>query len=216
MIHKMVLSENTGRDLEILNNSNILNDFYLAGGTGCAMQMGHRISYDLDFFCNEEIDMDELYRKLVDLGDFKVDLSNSNTLTGTFNNTRISFMLYDYVLISDFKLYRDINIASLMDIGCMKMDAITSRGTKRDFVDLYYILQEKNLSLEDMYDFYREKYEGKNYNETHLFKSLTYFDDAEKDPDPKMLVEFDWENVKDYFIKNRLELDKGHDFEMEF
>ena len=212
----MVLSENTGRDLEILNNSNILNDFYLAGGTGGAMQMGHRISYDLDFFCNEEIDMDELYRKLVDLGDFKVDLSNSNTLTGTFNNTRISFMLYDYVLISDFKLYRDINIASLMDIGCMKMDAIASRGTKRDFVDLYYILQEKNLSLEDMYDFYREKYEGKNYNETHLFKSLTYFDDAEKDPDPKMLVEFDWENVKDYFIKNRLELDKGHDFEMEF
>ena len=53
-------------------------------------------------------------------------------------------------------------------------------------------------------------------NKPHTFKSLTYFEDAEKDPDPKMFFEFDWENIKDYFIENRLELDKGHDFGMEF
>ena len=92
-----------------------------------------------------------------------------------------------------------LNIASLEDIGCMKIDTISSRGKKRDFVDLFFILNNKNLSLKEFLDYFDSKYGVENFNLYHILKSLVYFEDAEKDPDLLMLAEFSWEDLKSFF-----------------
>ena len=81
----------------------------------------------------------------------------------------------------------------------MKFTAIAGRGTKKDFIDLYWIGQNI-ISLEKLFSFFDKKY-GKTYNQYHILKSLTYFEDAEKDKKPKMLKPVKWEEVKNYFLK---------------
>jgi len=88
----------------------------------------------------------------------------------------------------------------LADIGCMKIDAISTRGRKRDFIDLYFICQ-KYCPLEKLLIDFARKYRKTGYNLSHILKSLSYFVDAETDPMPKMLVRTSWNSIKDFFIK---------------
>ncbi len=84
----------------------------------------------------------------------------------------------------------------VLDIACMKVTAISSRGSKKDFIDLYFILQK--FSLEDIFKKLESKFKGVNYQKLHLLKSISYFFDADKDPDPDMIEAIDWEKVKSY------------------
>ena len=88
-------------------------------------------------------------------------------------------------------------MADIKDIACMKLDAISTRGTKRDFIDLYFILQ--NEALTDVLKWFEQKYKGLQYNLTHIVKSLTYFEDAEKEVMPKMLIDVSWLQIKQFF-----------------
>ncbi len=89
-------------------------------------------------------------------------------------------------------------IADIRDIACMKLDALASRGTKRDFVDIYCIAQT-GLTLPEMIALFEKKYAELNYNLLHLKKSLVFFDDAEHDPMPRMIKEIAWREVKKFF-----------------
>ena len=195
-----IISKKTKANLEILNKEAMLKNFYLAGGTGAALQLRHRVSLDLDFFTREDIDAKILIQKIKTLGIFSIERETENTIIGIFSGTRVSFLKYDYPLLFDLKQIKGVNVADLRDIGCMKTDAISSRGMKRDFIDLFFICKEL-ISLKDLLSLFKKKYNSVNYNMLHILKSLAYFEDAENNPMPKMIVPTSWQEVKSFFKK---------------
>jgi len=195
---KEILSRKTKSNLAILKRANILSNFYLAGGTGLALQLGHRVSLDFDFFTKDDIDTKILIQKIKNLGKFSVEKESENTLIGIFEGTRITFLKYDYPLLFPLKKLDGLKVADGRDIGCMKISAISSRGTKKDFIDLYFICQ-KIISLRELLKLFKKKYKSIDYNLMHIMKSLVYFENAEKDPLPKMISPISWEEVKKFF-----------------
>ncbi|RXG63032.1 hypothetical protein ES695_19225, partial [Candidatus Atribacteria bacterium 1244-E10-H5-B2] len=195
-----IISKKTKANLEILTKEAVLKNFYLAGGTGAALQLKHRVSLDLDFFTNKDIDTKTLIQKIKTRGKFSVERETENTLIGIFNGIRVSFLKYDYPLLFDLKQIEGIRIADLRDIGCMKIDAISSRGMKRDFVDLFFICREV-ISLKNLLSLFKRKYKSVSYNMMHILKSLAYFEDAENNPMPRMILPISWQEVKSFFKK---------------
>ena len=195
-----IISKKTRTNLEILRKSGALQDFYLVGGTGVALQLKHRLSLDLDFFTKEDINTKALIQKIKNLGSFSIEKEAQNSLTGVFQGTIITFLKYDYPCLFRFKNLEGIKIADLKDIGCMKISAVSSRGTKKDFIDLFFICQ-KTISLGELLKLFEKKYKSVDYNMIHILKSLVYFEDAEKNPMPKMIIPVSWKEVKSFFKK---------------
>jgi len=182
----------------IIRQSTALNGFYLAGGTACAIQLGHRISVDLDFFQAVQFHADELSQQLALEGiTLEAEEVSLGTVKGQLAGTAVSFFHYPYPLLSAPIEWEGILLASLIDIGLMKITAIASRGAKKDFVDLYYILQ--HLGPQNVFARFSEKYPIERLDPYHYLRSLTYFEDAETEPDPRMLVPWSWGETKDYF-----------------
>lgn len=181
--------------LKKLNQIKDIEELYLAGGTALALQLGHRVSVDLDFFSQDILNTQALKATLSQAG-LKYTISNESpgTLDLIMENVKTSFLEYRYPVLHEFSNYENIKIASVLDIACMKITAISSRGSKKDFYDLWIILQ--HCSLIEIIEALKQKYEGVNYSMSHIFKSLLYFDDAELDPEPVLLVDTNWEKVK--------------------
>jgi predicted nucleotidyltransferase component of viral defense system len=173
-------------------------NFYLAGGTGLALQYSHRQSIDFDFFTPNDLNTTKIIQKIRTFGKFELQHQEKNTLIGILNDVRISFITYQYKIINKFKRYKNINIADEFDIAAMKLEAISGRGSKKDFVDFYFIL--KNISLQDIFKLYEKKYGKAISNNYHLLKSLVYFEDAEVQAMPKMIKQADWETIKKVII----------------
>lgn len=194
------LPEATQRSLELLGTRKITREFYLAGGSALALHLGHRISVDLDFFTPKSFDAAGLARRLNRAGHFVQEQRKTDTLLGTFDQIKVSFFRYAYPMIAKSEHILNTAIASVPDIAAMKLEAIGTRGKKRDFVDLYFICQTGN-SLEAVIEWYQEKYRGVQINLVHYIKALTYFEEAEADPMPRMLKRVSWNNVKRFFEK---------------
>ncbi|MBU3964219.1 nucleotidyl transferase AbiEii/AbiGii toxin family protein [Patescibacteria group bacterium] len=195
---EQIISKKTQSNLEILKKSGLIANFYLVGGTGLALYLKHRISVDLDFFSKKEFNSQSMIQKIKKLGKFSIAKESENTLTGVFNDTKIAFLTYDYPLLFPLKKIGNINVADIKDIACMKISAISSRGSKKDFIDLYFICQQ-GISLKQALVLFEKKYKSIDYNMVHILKSLVFFDDAHNDPMPKMLVPVMWEQVKRFF-----------------
>jgi hypothetical protein len=193
-MHPETLAPETKRVLETLASQGVASGFYLAGGTSLALQLGHRESIDLDFFSSSDFSREQLKKSLSGYGHYEITNEEDGTLDGLLNDVKLTFLRYEYPLLFPLLSFGDISLADKRDIACMKIDAISSRGSKKDFIDLFFLLKE--FSLEDIFGFFEQKYIDIHYNKLHLLKSLTYFDDAEDDPSPKMLVPVSWEEVK--------------------
>src|SRR4030065_395810 len=126
-----IISKRTKANLEILTKEAVLKNFYLAGGTGAALQLKHRVSLDLDFFTKEDIDTKILIQKIKTL-------------------------------------------------------------------EKFFICKEL-ISLNNLLSLFKRKYKSVNYNMIHILKSLVYFEDAENNPMPKMIVHISWQEVKSFF-----------------
>ena len=87
-----------------------------------------------------------------------------------------------------------IMLADERDIAAMKVDAISTRGSKKDFIDLYFLL--KKYSLQEIIGFFETRFRHLAYNRLHILKSLSYFEDAERDPMSMMLQHVPWEEMK--------------------
>lgn len=158
------------------------NDYYLAGGTALALQIGHRDSVDFDFFCTNEFEtqilMDSCKKLFIDHKILKVQ-DESNTLTIIVDDDiKISFFSYNYTLLDPLIIEEYITLASTNDIACMKLSAITSRSTLKDYVDLYEILQQKDLH--ELLQQIPQKFPTLDTN--LILKSLVYFDDIVDEP----------------------------------
>ncbi|MDD2597893.1 MAG: nucleotidyl transferase AbiEii/AbiGii toxin family protein [Kiritimatiellae bacterium] len=201
-MHEKVLPQHS---LELLNDlegdsSPLLANWTLAGGTGLAFLLGHRISEDLDFFRTDSIDLRDLHKVLDRHGPYETLQEFEHTLTVLIQDTKLSFFRVRDPFIFDSRPYRFFSIASIAEIALMKLAAISSRGSRKDFADLYIILQS-GATLEEYFDMLPRKYGASRINTYHILKSLTYFDDAEKEPMPHMLVPFDWDVCKTFFIR---------------
>lgn len=191
-MHKETLSENTRIVLEKI--APIATPFYLAGGTALALLLGHRISVDLDFFSKNTFSVSSLVLQLNTIGDLKIEDQSETTFNGSLDGVKISFFYYPYPLLFPTKKYNDVLLADERDIGAMKIQAISGRGSKKDFVDLFVLL--KTYSLQELFDFFHKKYEKFNYNQLHILKSLSYFYDADTNPEPVYIHPISWIEVK--------------------
>jgi hypothetical protein len=196
--HPKVIPASTEATLSALRDANLLDLFYLAGGTALALQFGHRLSLDLDFFSPEQFNEDALLQQVQALESFALVTKASYTLHTTIQKTKVSFLGYSYPMLFPTNPFLDVAVADPRDIACMKVSAIASRGTKRDFVDLY--LCAEHYGLKEILRLFGQKYEHTHYSMIHILKSLTFFADAEKDPMPHMLVTLDWDKVKQFFL----------------
>ncbi len=183
--------------LEKLGRQSWMRNFYLADGSGAALHLGHRISEDLDFFTQQDLDTKALIQRLKRIGDFELKTEAWGTVTGTLCSVRVSFFTYDYPLVEPMRKLFGVNIAGLADIGLMKIVAIAQRGSRRDFVDLFFICQR--LPLEQLLTLLPEKFVGVKYSLNHILRSLVYFADAEIEPMPNMLQPVRWSVVKRFF-----------------
>jgi hypothetical protein len=197
--HREVITASTEAALRALRDAMLVDRFYLAGGTGLALQIGHRLSQDLDFFADTLFDEEILLQQVQTVVGFSLVERAPHTLHATVRETKVSFLGYAYPLLFPAARILDVQVADQRDITCMKASAIVSRGTKRDFVDLYVAAQRYGLA--EILRLFERKYAQTRYNKTHVLKSFTFFDDAEKDPMPDMLVPLDWNEVKRFFLR---------------
>ncbi len=193
-MHPESISQQTKRVLEKIAKSDIAKNFYLAGGTALAIQLGHRESLDLDWFSKDSFFNADLKKELAGLGEFKLDNESAGTINGLLDEIRVSFFYYDYDLFFPLISFWGVNLADERDIAAMKIDAISSRGSKKDFIDFNFLLEKYRLP--ELIGFFERKYSGIKFNKLHILKSLTYFDDAENEPMPRMLNEVSWDEIK--------------------
>lgn len=197
-MRKEVINQKTKRLLDDLVIKGVVDDFYLAGGTALSLQFGHRRSIDLDWFNAEKFNTQKLREQLLEIGGINVESEEENTLNLILSGVKLSFLRYHYQLLFPLINWQDAKLADWRDIACMKLDAISSRGSKKDFIDLYFTL--KRISFDELWKLFEKKYKDIKFNKLHILKSINYFDDAEKEPAPMMLEEIDWEKIKKYFI----------------
>lgn len=185
--------------LEKIKEISGIQDFYLSGGTALALQLGHRESEDLDFFTKTSFQPQKLQEKLLHYGTLKDVQIEEGTLNLFMNNAKLQFLYYPYNLLEEFISWNGINLSSIIDIACTKLITISMRGSKKDFIDLYVILQQ--ITLEELFAKLDKKYTKVQYNYPHILKSLVYFNDADNQPMPRMHKDFSWKDVKDSIVK---------------
>ncbi len=204
-MHYEILDEKRKRIL--LNLSKFKGRFYLAGGTALALHLGHRDSIDFDFFTQQEFDENKLIAEIEDLfTGQRVTVIQLESKTVTFlidNEIKISFFYYKYSLLEILFSDEYFDIASVIDIACMKLSAICSRSVTKDYIDLYFIVKEYDLSL------LLEKCKSKfvSLDTSVVIKSLVYFDELEEEP-VIMILEKDlsFEKVKQVLVEKTLAL----------
>lgn len=175
------------------------HEFVLAGGTAAALQLGHRKSADFDFFTMRRFSTDKILQELRTL-DLKPAIlqEDKDTLTITSDQVKVSFFHYPYPFIERTVDLNGVPIAGLVDIAAMKVFEIAQRGAKRDFVDLYFIVQEAPFAkiAANML----ERFGPDRINPVAIGKALVYFSDAEADPEPEYLgKKKEWKSIKKYF-----------------
>ncbi len=181
--------------LKSLMAKDFLNDFVLVGGTNLALQLGHRYSIDLDFFTNNTFNAEQLALMLSkDYALNEPQVMTGSTLIVEAENVKLDFIRFKYTFSYPFVREEGIVLLDIRDVASMKIDAITARGKKKDFYDLFFLLQK--FGLEEMMSWYHQMFH--KVTVFHVWKSLTYFEDAERDIDP---VVFDksvtWSRVKE-------------------
>lgn len=180
--------------LELLKNlmeEPLFNDFNLVGGTSLALQIGHRNSIDIDLFGNSPIS-DEFITFFDTFGNVIINTKSKNIIQLSCNEIKVDFVNYTYPLLEQPLIIENIRLISKKDIAAMKLNAIVGRGCKKDFIDLYFLLEY--FSLKEMLTFYEQKYRDSNF--FAVLKSLNYFEDAEEQAEPKMYKMFNWEEAK--------------------
>lgn len=197
MLYYKTIYPKTLELLKQISATDYFNEFALAGGTSLSLQIGHRLSYDLDFFGQKKIDSIEILNNISVIAKPTIIHQTQNILILNINDIKVDFVNYNYPLLKKVIFKDDLRLVAIEDIAAMKLAAIAGRGKKRDFFDVFEIL--KYYTLNEILEFYRNKYE--DGSEFLVLKSLTYFDDANLDADLKLFNNVTWETVKKQILK---------------
>ncbi|HXB40115.1 MAG TPA: nucleotidyl transferase AbiEii/AbiGii toxin family protein [Bacteroidia bacterium] len=184
--------------LEFLAKQPCLQDFYLGGGTSLALQIGHRLSVDLDFFTSHKKNINDIEYELLFIEGIKINARSNYALFTEFRGVKVDILNYPYKFISEPIKYNGITLCGKDDICAMKLKTVMNRGAKKDFYDIYFLLQE--YSFTKMMELFEKKYA--NIEPNAIIRSLTYFEDAEEQENPVLLkeVSLSWEKVKQTII----------------
>lgn len=194
-MHPRVLSDDGWTVVRKLTSAGLLKGWTLAGETGLALQFGHRRSEDLDFFRVGPLDSQIVLEDLSRLGSVAVQSRTTGTLHATMDGVRLSFLEAQAPFLFACAPYRGLMIADPRDIAVMKVVAIGGRGSRKDFVDLYFYLRSGG-AIDSLLELVRRRFTNVDYNEYHLLKSLIYFDDAEAEPMPRLLRRVSWSQIR--------------------
>lgn len=199
MLYYETIDSKTLELLKRLQSVSAFSLLRLAGGTSLALQVGHRKSIDIDLFGHIQADEFTISKKLNEIGKVTILKKSENINIYLINEVKVDIVNYHYPWIEDSIIEDNITLAGKKDIAAMKLAAISGRGTKKNFIDLYFLLQY--FSLSEIFSFYNQKFnDGSKFL---VIKSLSYFEDANEDEDPLMLHSITWEEIKE-FIKNEL------------
>lgn len=193
MLHYETIDQPTLELLKQLQSIELFKDLRLVGGTSLALQIGHRKSVDLDLFGWIDVDVIEINDALSKVGNITQLKNSKNIHIYIVDGIKVDVVNYTYPWLKDLILIESIRLANCEDIAAMKLSAITGRGTKKDFIDLYFLL--KQMTLSQMLQLYLDKY--KDGSLFLVMKSLVYFDDADADVMPDMLIPIEWDTVKE-------------------
>ena len=156
------------------------SDYYLAGGTALALQIGHRISVDFDLFGSDYISKSLLpkIKRVFNQSSISPSVNNPNELTVFINETKVSFVKYPFPVLLDFVKINGISALSIKEIAATKAYTIGRRGSFKDYVDLFFILKDNYSSLEEIMDLAEKKYSDE-FNNRLFLEQLTYTKDVE-------------------------------------
>lgn len=175
------------------------SSWYLAGGTALALHVGHRRSLDLDFFTTKRTFNEQRLVGQFNANDWTTDILREGTVYGKFLGAKMSFIAYPFFVPSTAVCrFGTVRILVPEDVAVMKMIAISQRGRKRDFVDLYWYLMHRE-PLAAVIRRLPEQYPKVAHDYHHIIKSLTYFVDAEEDEMPACSFRANWRTIKEYF-----------------
>lgn len=198
MLHLSAIDTDTLELLRTIMQCHEFENLRLVGGTALALQLGHRKSIDLDLFGEinfENIDKTKAFSNFEKVTVLK---KSKNINIFSINDIKVDFVNYSYPWLQKQLLIDKIRLADIEDITAMKLAAITGRGRRKDFIDIYFLLQE--FHFHDMLNFYKKKYfDGSEYL---VLKSLTYFDDAENDLDVEMIKNVAWSKIKSHILNS--------------
>lgn len=198
MLYRETVAEQTFQLLQKISALSELSNFQLAGGTSLSLQIGHRISYDLDFFSESFIPNEQILEALNGIGKIQVTSQFKRILVLFIDGIKVDFVRHNYKNIEPPLLIDTIKLTGLKDIAAMKINAITGRGRRRDFIDLYCLL--KTFTLNQIFEFYSTRFT--DGNTLMATRSLTFFNDAENDPEIQWMKNpISWDEVKDSIIK---------------
>jgi len=172
----------------------------LAGGTALAIQLGHRVSHDLDFFTLEDFNIDNAIAAIRKIGlPYRITSEGDGTLNAEIDGIKVSLLRFDHPFLETPLLVDGIPVAGILDIAAMKVIAISQRGLKRDFVDLYFILREKPFHR--IAEHMVQRFGPERVPPLHIGKSLVYFADADGNPEPAYIKgkAVKWVEVKKFF-----------------
>lgn len=193
---------------QLVSRQPFIDRYYLAEGTGLALHFGHRISVDLDLFSEhaDAVGPDEraVMRAAFEDPSLSIIYDKDDTFVANWHGVGISFFrLNTYPLVQPTFLVDGIQLASIEEIGAMKLVAIMGRGTRKDLVDLYFILEK--VPLDAIFEVAAVKYARVNSFAISAIRALAYFSDAEASPMPTMLVRTSWTKIKKFLNTKAIE-----------
>ena len=193
MLQTRTIEPDTLGLLKSLMSKPYLNHYYLVGGTALALQLGHRFSIDLDLFTHVKIDRNLWVNQLKEDFDVQIEVDSPIFFITYINGIKVDFVNVPYLPSLPMMTTQGIRLLDIRDVAPMKLHAITQRGSKKDFYDIFFLF--KKMGLDAMLNAYEEKF--KIQNAFQVLKSLTYFADADEFADP---VVFDkkmtWDKIK--------------------
>ena len=175
--------------------------FYLAGGTALAIHLSHRISVDLDWFTPNSFEDGMILAQSLRNSNIALEIEqvSPGTLHGSVNGVRVTFLQYQYPLLQSIEHWNEMScpLASLEDLACMKLSAVAQRGARKDFCDIY-ALGKNVFSLPQMLGFYQKKFSIRDIGS--VLYGLVYFDDAESERMPRMLLDVSWREIRNTIL----------------
>lgn len=192
MLYKSAVPVSLCKVLQNLQNVIDPSRFALAGGTSLALRYGHRLSVDLDFFTVSEFDPRQLADEL-GFGPASITGLAQGSLQLRVDNVKVEFLRHAYPKLAEDDLIDGMKLWSLQDVAAMKLNAISNRGSKKDFYDMVALLE--SFTLQSMIDLYQAKYRPASL--MMVIRSLAWFEDADAEPDPISLSEKSWHEVKE-------------------
>ncbi|MBS1558109.1 MAG: nucleotidyl transferase AbiEii/AbiGii toxin family protein [Bacteroidetes bacterium] len=196
MLHYNTVKKSTLEFLIQLQKTESFSSLRLVGGTSLALQIGHRISVDIGLFGTLNEDIINVNAALNKMGQVTQLKNSKNINVYLLNDIKLDLVNYPYPWLENAVIHNGLRLAHQNDIAAMKIAAVTGRGTKKDFIDIYFLLKE--MPLTKILELYQRK-----YSDGSLFmalKSLIYFDDAQEDEIPTMLAPVSWDTVKNTIL----------------